>query len=203
MTLISRKLIDDQDLVARYLANQLSDSERESFEAYFIEHPEVLKDLNRTAQFKSGLATLRDEGLLDTALAPSPWWRSTRSIAAAASLMVLAFVGYWLLSQQPVAPLIAGSPSAFIRQSATPLSVASSHIVQRTRTTSFDATIERPKPTSVIELRVRPETATPSSRYRVSMGRMAENNSIQPISEIGGLRPDAEGLVPGAVPLER
>lgn len=196
MTLISNKLIDDQDLIARYLANQLSEQERENFEAHFLEHPNVLRELNRTAQFKAGLAMLRDEGLLEPTLAAPPWWRSTKVLAAAASVTALALVAFWMLTVQPSSELIAGSPSQLSALPGYSLTVADSLVIQRTRTTSYDATIKPPKGAAAIELRVRPETVSQSGRYRVTLSRISDGNAIVKAAESGDLRADSVGLVP-------
>ena len=47
---MDRKFIDDHHIVARYLADQLPDTLREEFEAYYLEHPEVVQELEATAR---------------------------------------------------------------------------------------------------------------------------------------------------------
>lgn len=83
--MLDRKYIDDHDVIERYLADQLSEPEREGFEAYFMEHPEVVHELNRTARFKSALLDLHDAGRLQPLLAP----RSSRTRALLLTLIAI------------------------------------------------------------------------------------------------------------------
>ena len=68
---MDRKHIDDQHIVARYLADQLSDSEREAFEAFCAKNPEMFRELEATARFKGGLARLAESGELANMVADS------------------------------------------------------------------------------------------------------------------------------------
>jgi hypothetical protein len=83
----SQKYIDEHDVVERYLADQLSETEREGFEAYFMEHPEVVQQMNRTARFKSALLDLNDSGRLQPLLVRKP--QRTRAIVITAVAAVL------------------------------------------------------------------------------------------------------------------
>ena len=67
-----QKYLDDHDVIERYLADQLPEAEREGFEAYFLQHPEVVQQLDRTAKFKSALMDLDAAGRLQPLLASSP-----------------------------------------------------------------------------------------------------------------------------------
>ena len=70
-TLMDRKYIDDQHIVARYLADQLPAAQREEFESYYLQHPEMVEELEAAARFKVGLMLLRDAGQLDEVLKPA------------------------------------------------------------------------------------------------------------------------------------
>ena len=43
------KHIYDNHVIERYLADQLDDAEREAFEAYYLQHPEVVSDMESVA----------------------------------------------------------------------------------------------------------------------------------------------------------
>jgi hypothetical protein len=59
------KHIDDHHLIERYLAEDLSASECEAFEAYYREHPEIVREMEAVARFKAGLNDLHRVGELD------------------------------------------------------------------------------------------------------------------------------------------
>ena len=74
---MDRKYIDDHHVVARYLADHLTDDERQAFEAYYLEHPEAVKEMEAVARFKAGLHHLQQSGELDRlvkAPARTPRW---------------------------------------------------------------------------------------------------------------------------------
>lgn len=48
------KYIEDHHIVARYLADRLSDAERQSFEAYYLANPDVVQDMQAVARLKVG-----------------------------------------------------------------------------------------------------------------------------------------------------
>ena len=81
---MDRKYIDDHHIAARYLADQLSDADREAFETYYVEHPDVLRDLEAAARMKVGLAQLREAGELDALMIARTWRPNRRFLAAAA-----------------------------------------------------------------------------------------------------------------------
>jgi hypothetical protein len=196
MMLISRKYIDDNDIVARYLADQLSDAERESFEAYYLEHPEMVQELNRTAQFKSGLMDLRDSGALNESSHPLFWWQRTSRVAIAASLILVVIFGFaWVALDSEPRPALAASITALTNTFQSTLPVANSHNIQRTRTSFNDATIRLPANPAAIELRVKPEAPAVPARYRISLGLVARDDSITHLIEVSGLQSAEDGFV--------
>jgi hypothetical protein len=191
MTLISQKYIDDNDLVARYLAESLSDVERQSFEAYYLEHPELVKELDRTAQFKSGLMELKELGELGKLVNQrSLSYRS--GIAIAASLLVAISVGVFWFYQHRELPILAASAAALGTQFQSIILPRDSYQIQRTRTSSYDATIKLPSKPSAIELRIKPETTSITARYRITIS--ANDSAIQ-IAETDNLQPAHDGFV--------
>jgi hypothetical protein len=196
MTLISRKYIDDNDIIARYLANGLSEAERESFEGYYLEHPELLKELNRTAQFKSGLIDLNESGSLKGLLKPQPRWQHPFRLAIAASL-ALAILGasIWYNWQNNSRPILASTAAALSHGFESRLPIAESLSIQRTRTSSYDATINLPVGAAAIELRVRPEVPALPALYRVNLARMSADNSLTNVAEVNALQVATDGFV--------
>jgi len=192
---LSRKYIDDNDVVARYLAHRLSDSERESFEAYYLEHPEVLKELNRTAQFKVGLMDLEASGDLATSMQLRPSWYRGNRMAMAATILLAVGAGVWLYGHQNPRSMIANSVATLTYPFQAKLSIAGSYNIERTRSSSYDATINLPKDAAAVELRIRPERAASPALYRVALFRVADDDSTTKLTTITGLKPASDGFV--------
>lgn len=185
---MDRQYIDDHHIVARYLANRLPDPEREAFEAYYLEHPEMLREIEAAARFKSGLAQLRDSGELEALLKPTPWYARWRYLAIAAAAIFVIGVAFYIRTPTPIAANLAalGGPST----------VASSHAVLRRRGSSFDAEITLPETGEAIELRVLPEFAGDNSRYRISIARVNADDEREQVAQIDHLSTADDGMVP-------
>ena len=52
---MDRQYIDDHQIVERYLQGRLAADERERFEQYYLEHPEMVDELERTEALIAGL----------------------------------------------------------------------------------------------------------------------------------------------------
>ena len=90
---MDRHTIDQQHIIARYLAGQLSTAESAAFEAHYTSHPEVVREIERTLRLKEGLAVLRDRGELDALLQQRNYWRPAMGLAAGIAVLV---IGVWL-----------------------------------------------------------------------------------------------------------
>jgi hypothetical protein len=194
---MDRKYIDEHHLVARYLADQLPDAEREAFEAYYVEHPDVLAEMEAAARFKLGLLQLERAGELQRLLQPTPWSRGPRFLAAAAAIAMLAIgLAFFQMRGPTRQPLLVAASSSLVDRLGRPLHVASSHTLLRTRSTSYDAEIELPPSAQVIELKVLPESPARPARYRLVLGSIDDDDSMHEIATLTSLRPDEHGLVP-------
>jgi hypothetical protein len=195
---MDRKYIDDHHIVARYLANQLSDSDREAFEAYYLQNGEMMQELEAAARLKVGLMQLRDAGELDSLLqrraSRTPW------LLALAAGVAVAAVGIALLVQrQPTVPvLLAGSASALLDASGRALPLSRLHTIERMRgAASVDRTIDLPSVPQAIGLQIAPEYEASPPRYQVELASMpaAGQGSEQIIAEADSLEPNAAGFV--------
>jgi hypothetical protein len=198
---MDRRYIDDHHVVARYLADQLADAEREAFENYFIQHPETVKELEAAARFKIGLMQLRDSGELNQLLQPSrpKWWH--RPFAAAAAVAIVAIALSTFLLPQP-APLLVTASSTLVNRRGTPLPIAARYTILRTRGATSDAEVTRPSKPHAIELRVLPEYETEPARYRLSLSRLDGDQSHE-VAALEGLIPEDDGFVRVAMNSER
>lgn len=194
MAITNNQLINDNNLVARYLADQLSSGERESFEEYFMGHPEMLRELNRTALFKAGLMDLREAGTLDDAIARPTFETRTKVLAVAASLVLIAIGTLTFLGTRTTTIAAARNTdlSSIFRPA---LPIASTFQIQRTRSSSYDASIELPTQTSAIEIRIKPESPVASARYSISLGEIQSDYSITHVTTITGLKQESDGFV--------
>jgi hypothetical protein len=190
---MDRKYIDDHHIVARYLADQLSDSERDQFEAHYLEHPDIVQELEATARFKAGLSKLHHSGELERLLRPKVWYRQPGYVAAAATLAAMVVAAGYLLQSSPSAqPLLVAQQEALRTWSGQPLATGDIQTVLRTRTNTYDVEIELADSPRSIELRVLPLHPHPPLD-RISPVRLAEGT--QNVAHIGGLPAAPDGFV--------
>lgn len=192
---MDRNYIDEHHIVARYLADQLSDTEREAFEAYYLEHPDVVQDMEAVARLKVGLARLQESGELGTSIAARRFPRHYYFAAAAA--IIVAAVGLLYLREPPQGALLAASAATLLDRSGTPLRVSAPIHVLRTRSAATeDAEITLADSPQAIQLRVLPEVEAQPPRYRVEIAAVATGSEPQMLAAVGDLTPDADGFVP-------
>ena len=199
--MIDRKYIDDHHVVARYLADQLSDDERTAFEAYYLKHPEVLADIEAAARFKVGLDMLRKRGELDAAIAApraafpaSPLLASRWAIAASVALVALASV-LWIAISNRSPNLLATSAQVLVGRGGAPLKIAATYSIMRTRGVAFDATIDRPAEPAQIHLRVHPEFKTDDGAYDVHLSSFDSDNVVKEIAKLDQVRVEESGVL--------
>ena len=192
---MDRRYIDDNHVVARYLADRLTDEEREAFEAYYLEHPDVVQELEAAARFKVGLMKLRDTGELTQLLqrAKRPQWPYFAAAAAVAALAIGAFL---IIDRTPAAhPILAATVDALRGMAGSAPPLTREYAVLRTRGSAVDAEIPLPPVGEALELRVLPEFTARPERYRVRLFRMSADDSLQSVAELGGLVPDEDTFV--------
>ncbi len=188
---MNARYIEEQQVLTRYLAGQLSDAERDAFEAHYVEHPEVLQELELAAKLKLGLGLLQDCGELEQ---PAPrrqyWWRG---LAAAALLFIAVAVTLWFATPTREPSALAATLSALAQPGEAPPPLADTYIIERTRSRGVDAKLVLPSAPQAIALRVLPEH--PASLYRVQLNVVTTGAAPRQIADLRGLRVDAEGLV--------
>lgn len=191
---MDRQYIDDHHVVARYLADRLPDGEREAFEAYYLEHPDVVQEMEVAARFKVGLMKLRDLGELNRLVQREkrPQWHY---LAAAAAIAALAVGVFLVIDRTPAThPILAASIDALHGKDG-PTNLWPEYAILRTRGSAVDAEILLPKLGGTIELRVLPEFSARPERYRVRLFRMSADDSLQSVAELGGLAPEPDNFV--------
>jgi hypothetical protein len=188
---------DDPTAASRYLADQLTESERTAYEAALAQDPEVLRELEATARLKVGLRRLRDEGDLDTLVGKPRFGGSTLLVALAATVAaVVVGVGLWRSDLRTDRPqLLAATLQALVDQSGRVLPQVGTQAMFRRRAEAYDAVVELPAARGAIELRVQPDDVKPSSTYRATLSRIRDDNSEQPLGSVADLRLATDGFV--------
>lgn len=167
---MDRQYIDDRHVVARYLADQLSDSEREEFEAFCAQDPEMFREIEATAKFKAGLAKLAESGDLEAALVKPPGFgtfvlRHAASLAAI-GIGVVALVGAVYAIRVPAMGASVAEVSGRFRSE---LPVAANYEIMRMRESGdIDQRVTLPATPSALHFRVLPDVEW-NSAYRATL----------------------------------
>jgi len=196
---MDRQRIENEHIVARYLAGDLNAADAAAFEDYFTRHPEVVDDIESTLRLREGLAVLQERGELERLMrAPSRW---TLTAATAAALAVLALGGWLWVNRTTSPPVIASAVWNLTGENGGPPAVASTHILARMRGAG---PVELPLPErGALELRMMPSTRMPEARFRVMLARWGEANQKTPIGQTQALPDPQDGLVTAYVDAAR
>jgi hypothetical protein len=190
---MDRHTIDNQHLIARYLAGQLDPVESAEFEAHYAKNPDVVRDIERTLRLKEGLAVLEESGELDELLQPRTYWRPALGLAAGIAVLV---VGVWLwIGQATTVSPIVTTLTALTDTHGKPLHVASTHMLVRTRGPATIVDVPLPPQRSAIELQMIPSSRPESGRYRVLLGQVDAANAVAPVAETHATANTADGFV--------
>jgi hypothetical protein len=193
---MDRNYVSDRHVLARYLSDQLSEEELRAFEEYLLAHPEVVHELESTAQLKAGLHKLNETGELTTLLKPKVLSGNTRYMALAASVAICALGLFFVFrNSSHELPTLAASMGVLVDRSGARLPIGRAYAILRTRGNSYDAQIELPANSRALELRALPDIAVHPPRYRATLARIADDDSLSEVGSVGGLTPDQDGFV--------
>jgi len=193
---MDRNYVADRHVVARFLSDQLSEDELRAFEEYMLAHPEIVHELESTARLKVGLHKLNETGELATLLKPKPFLADARYTALAASVAIVALgLFFFVRYVSHESPILAASVGALMDRSGILPAIAHTYVILRTRGESYDAEIELQPDSRAIELRVLPEFAAHPPRYRATVARVADDDSLREVGTVSGLLPGADGFV--------
>ena len=188
---------DDPTIASRYLAGQLTDSERAAYEADLESDAGTLRELEATARLKVGLERLRETGQLDGMLRTTSTTRQI-FVGLAATIAIAVIAASFLLGyfRQPAnAPWVAAASAAFVDRQGNALAIGPTVAVFRTREGKLDAAVQLPATRQVIVLRALPESGAPTDLYRLSLARLREDGSAEPSQAVAALRPAEDGFV--------
>jgi hypothetical protein len=180
----------------RYLADLLTESERQAYEASLVRDPELLRELEATARLKLGLLRLRERGELDGLIRESRRtnWQYFLPIAAALAALVIGPM-LWRSGVSPTSPsVISASLGGLTQGSDRELPLGGVEAVMRRRASSADATVVLPAARSAIELRVLPQVPH-GGPYRAELRRSDNGVSSAPIGAAAHLELSEDGFV--------
>jgi hypothetical protein len=199
---MDRKQIEEEHIVARYLADQLSPAEAEAFEAYYTQHPSMVREIEYTLRLKEGLATLRDRQQLDGLMKARRWrWALPLSIAAAIAGTAL---GTWTWYGSSGAPVAAGSIEELFHNGQATLPLGGKYMLVRVRSSqSAPLAIALPQEHSALELQVLPAGGATAAPYRLVLQQQRADGKPKPVAEVAGLVPGPDGLVAAWLDSER
>jgi hypothetical protein len=185
--------MDRKQIVARYLADQLSPEEAQAFEAYYTEHPSMVREIEYALRLKEGLATLRDRQQLDALMKAKRWRRALPlSIAAAVAGAALG-TWTWYGPSSDVAPVAAGSIQELLENSRATLPLGGKYMLVRVRSAEqVPLAIPLPAERSAIELTVLPAGGASAAPYHLVLEAAGKT---KPVAEVTGLAPGTDGLV--------
>jgi hypothetical protein len=190
---MDRKQIEDEHIVARYLADQLSPAEAGAFEAYYIEHPSMVREIEQALRLKEGLATLRDRQQLDGLMRARRWrWALPLSIAAAIVMTVAGLVA-WQDGTHGTPP-VAGTIQQLIGD-AKSLPLGGKYLLVRMRGGEQVLEIPLPAARSALELQMLPASGADGAPYQVDVEQIANDGRATSVGRVGGLTPGPDGLV--------
>ncbi len=191
---MDRKQIEDEHMVARYIADQLSSAEAKAFEAYYTEHPNMVREIEYTLRLREGLATLRDRQQLDALMKARRWrWAIPLSIAAA---IAAALVGTWTWYGPSASAPVAATLTELSAGSQTALPLGGKYLLVRVRGgEAAPLQIPIPPTRSALELQVLPAGGSTSAPYRLALDRLGSQGKPDHLGGISGLTPGTDGLV--------
>lgn len=192
---MDRQYIDDHHIIARYLADQLGDEDRAAFEEYYLEHPDIVQELEAAARFKVGIMQLQERGELAELLGPTPWYRRSRYAAAAALILIGSIAAGMLLHDRREKRVVMAAHVGTLYEGGVPLPVLATDPILRRRSTFVDGTIRLPDTNMALELKVLPNTPTPGAEYAASLTTTAADGATESIGKIGRVTADASGYV--------
>jgi hypothetical protein len=179
------------DHVQDYLAERLSEADRDAFEEQLVTDPGLVRELEATLRLREGLAMLRDRKQLVTR-----WPQRVRmaTVAAACGGILLASMLYTgLRTAQPAPPLMAASINALESAAKVPLAVSKRYVFTTARAASAPPIFDLPGG-GALELQALTPSTDPASSFHLRLERR-ENQATLVVGSLKGLVPDADGFV--------
>jgi hypothetical protein len=166
---MERQRIDDEHLIARYLAGQLDARDAEEFEAHYAQDPETVREIERVLRMKEGLAILRERGELEELLRERPVYQRWQPALGLAAGLLVVIVGLWFWVGHTTSSPIGATIADISANPAHLLPTASSHVLVKMRGPAATLEIPLPAQRSAIELRMIPSARPNNGKFRVDL----------------------------------
>lgn len=187
----------DPERVARYLAGLLPPAQNREFEALLSRRPELVRELEASARFREGLATLRERGELEALVQGRlrrPRWVPVGIAASMAALAIGA--AFWLGRMPTATPLLGGSLAALQGKSGAAVSLSSTYRLVTSRDAMNPALqVDLPGARAALEFRVLAEDRPERATYRVTLDSIAADGTLAVVGAADSLQTDSEGFV--------
>ena len=189
---MQRGQIEEEHIIERYLADQLSEAEVAAFEDFCQKNPEIYRDIEATFRFREGLAVLRERGRLQTVLRapPSRVWVSV----AAAAAVLLAAIGLWTARlENPAHPT--PSESTILSASSGAAPVLGTFVLVTQRGAHSHAALSVSRKTGTIVLKMLPSDFTPDGHYTATLLKRDATGIQAPVAHVHDLKPTSDRYV--------
>jgi hypothetical protein len=193
---LDEKRMQNEHIVARYLANQLSQTDAERFEEHYLRNPDAVREIERDLRLKEGLAVLRDSGELDALVRGQPRWARPLPMGAAlAAALAICVVGVALWRSARITGPIVGVLAEISSYQRSPSAIAGTYVLATVRGESGGLQIPLPADGSPIELRMIPSARTADLKYRVTLNRLEPPDATGEVGRARGLGTSRDGFV--------
>jgi hypothetical protein len=192
--MITRPHLEDPETAVRYLADKLSNAEREAFEEYYLAHPKVVEEMELDAKFKAGLICIRDANELDrlATVSKRPWGMAPLAIAASLLVAVITTLVFRYVVPEVV---LASSIAALRHPLGSQPAVAATYTLVPTRAGLYHAEIPLPNSPQAIRLQVVLDIEPPIPPLEVTLTAVADNASRTDLVVLRQLRADENGII--------
>jgi hypothetical protein len=167
---VEARSAEEIDLIARYLAGRLSETESARLEARVAAEPGLYKRVEEVLRLQEGLAVLAQRDDLGTLLRAPPPWRKRLGVLGTAAVLALTVIGLclWWAGREPPAGMLALSPAEFQTGTRT-LTLEGPYVLARTRGDEAVPEVAQPNVRRAIELKLVPSVSSTRGRYRLTV----------------------------------
>jgi Putative zinc-finger len=209
--------IDKEEIVERYVSNQLSSAERQAFQEHFFECEECFEKLQATMKLRAGIRDAAERGLLPGTANRAPaggrsLWFSRPLALTTFAAVVFAALSAWMYfawiprlrteARRPTAPLRSEQPSGAPVETEPAVEVAEANVpvvvLQATRAAAETTRLVVPPGARRIVLWVE---IGPSRYHEFQLQVFAADSRV--LTSITGLQPNRYGALAASLPAEQ
>jgi hypothetical protein len=184
----------DFERMRDYVDGRLADDERRTFEDRLLRDPELVREFEQTLRLRDGLEQLKEHAYFVKS-APRRARRSLMWVPAlaAAALAAVAII-LWVQPQASSTGVLRASLASGGAAGVTPAASAHFTFVSMRGSSSYD--LDRPAG-GLIEFRASPPGRAAGARYRLTLERVGQGGTAEPLGTLTGLTAGADGYLRG------